>query len=243
MDKDQIQELLDKGFTHEQIVKMVNKKNQNREYKNIIDRLTHGENMKLFIVLFVFIVVILIVGLSSVPNQQPSPSPTVTTPSNNVPVSDGTVLNISDIVLTISDTESSSNNHAYDENYTSLYKDNEYYSEGTLKFDVLTNGSIYNYSINIKFYNGDKIVSTYTKEATSSYSDPENLTNGINHVSLSLSNSGSQLPKNGTITDLIITLEAKINGVNTKLFEAPKTNVGNFKLRYYKTPNPNYKPK
>ncbi|MDR3291005.1 MAG: hypothetical protein LBT10_02550 [Methanobrevibacter sp.] len=36
-------------------------------------------------------------------------------------------------------------------------------------------------------------------------------------------------------------LESNHNGINTKLFETPKIKVGNFKLRYYETPNPGYK--
>ncbi|MDR3222405.1 MAG: zinc ribbon domain-containing protein [Methanobrevibacter sp.] len=153
---------------------------------------------------------------------------------HSVVKTDGVVQNVTEIALDIHDVEGYFNNEYSND---SSYKNNEYYSSGDLKFDVLTNGSIYNVTTIVKFYNGNKSVFSY-KDTSNNKLNP-----GINHESMSLSNedSNSALPqKNETITDIIITLEGNVEGANTKLFETPKVNVGSFNLRYYEALNPNY---
>jgi len=190
-------------------------------FNSLKDLLTNKSKISLSILIAFIILLIFVIGFISFEFTKPT-------------VSQGTVLNISNIVLDVHDAENMLNGYNSSGN-------NEYYSSGKLNFDVVTDGFIYNYSANINFYDGDKIIHTYSTQ--NSYK-VENLTKGFNHVSVLVYNSftGSGLPQvNGTITAVSITLAGEVNGVNTKLFEAPKTNLGNVKTRYYTTPNPNYK--
>ncbi|MDR3222385.1 MAG: zinc-ribbon domain-containing protein [Methanobrevibacter sp.] len=194
------------------------------------ERYRRYSKLRLFIGLIVLFFVLFALaggGNNSTTTEQPKISTTTEQPK----IIEGAITNITDVTLNIRDSETDYSK----DNYSSLDYI-LYYSYGDLKFDVTTNGSIYNYTTNVKFYNGDKLLSTYIKSPSSYSSSDYTLNSGINHVSLDMSNKGSgseYLPDNGTITDIIIVLEAKVDGVNTKLFETPKVNVGSVKLRYF----------
>jgi hypothetical protein len=166
------------------------------------------------------------------PVTQPAPvtSPTPVTPPTPEKINDGVILNVTDISVNAEESNSVSK-------YSNDSKTSHKYSHVGINFDVETNGSINNCSVTVKFYNGDKLIGTGT---TSSY-DKIDLVPGINHKTISFSSSGdSGLPSSGTLTDIIISFEANINGVNKILFEASKVNVGSINLYYTEIPNPYY---
>jgi hypothetical protein len=147
-------------------------------------------------------------------------------------VSSDSILNVTDISAITEDYSTLSSSNNYSENANN-------YSKVNILFDVETNGPIKKYNATVKFYNGNQLIGTYTD--SNSYSN--NLNNGLNHKTITISSSSSLygLPKNGTLTDISISFEANINGVNKKLFETPKVNVGSINLYYTEFPNPYYK--
>jgi hypothetical protein len=149
----------------------------------------------------------------------------VTAAINNTPIlkSDGIVQSVNGVVFNTTDVGSSSN----DKNDTKI---NSYYSTASITFDVQTNGTIYNVTQNVKFYNGAEYIGS-DSQTSSQYS------NGVNDRFITLS-----LPqKNSTITDVVIEIQGlDTKGNNATLFTTGKINVGSHNIIYTSSLNPNY---
>jgi hypothetical protein len=78
-----------------------------------------------------------------------------------------------------------------------------------------TNGSIYGYVLNIKFYNDNNLTTSHV------YSKKYNYIAGINHASLTLDQTDNFVNYVGDPNKIAITFESTVDGVNTKVFETP----------------------
>jgi len=109
------------------------------------------------------------------------------------------------------------------------------YSNGSLKFEILTKGTIHA-NITVELFNGNKMICVYSCHRDIVKFSHMNLKMGNIYTDFSNDdNLDIRLPRdNTTITDVKIVLKTndKISVEENKIFETPKINVGNLMVRY-----------